>query len=115
MMGETPGSRLTRFQAPGTTWAASLRTRGLHDHRQPDGAEQIKEVREVSSLAPRATLPCNEAAQQEGQQTDKSGHAHLLVGPMILRADRQVVHGFALATGRRGLTLAVLGCHALLG
>ncbi len=92
-MVETPGFRLTLLQDPGTAWAAPLRTRGLHDHRQPDGAEQIEEVREVPGIARRATLTLNESAQQEGQETDKSVHAHLLVCPMILRADRQVVRG----------------------
>ena len=60
MMVETPGFRLTLLQDPGTAWAAPLRTRGLHDHRQPDGAEQIEEVREVPGIARRATLTLND-------------------------------------------------------
>ena len=85
-----------------------LRTRGLHDHRQPDGAEQIEEVREVPGITRRATFTLNELAQQEGQETDKRVHAHLLICPMILRADRQVVHVFELAEGRLCLALPCL-------
>lgn len=114
MLGETPGFRRTLLPDPGTAWAASLRPCRWHAHRQPDGPQELKEVRELSGRARRTTLPLNAATQQEGQETDTRRDAHFLVGPMRLRADRQVIPVFARAKGRLGLALAVRGGQHLL-
>ena len=64
---------------------------------------------EATEIAHGTTFALNQTAEEVRQETEKGVDPHLLIRPMILRANRPMVDVFELPKGRFHLALALIG------
>ena len=106
---EPPSFWGTVFQDPCAAWAATTRPCRPHKQCQTDGTEPLHHMGEATERAHGTTFGLHQTAEAVRQETAQGVDPPLLIRPMIWWANRHMVDGFALPTGRFHVALAWRG------